>query len=227
MIRQVRRKWPAGSIDSSIPRTIPSDGPHVESSNGATKSGGRRANAGKKRFGSSYHRAHELADLTQRNIESIKDLEDAATAARTRLDRIASFVARVAGSTTFVALHVVWFAAWILWNTLPTVTEALRFDPYPFTFLTFVVSLEAIFLAAIILMSQNYEDRLTQRRSHLDPQIDLLSEQESSKMLAMLEAIHKRLGISSSDPEVSLLVESTCPETLVQQIEEIIESKEG
>ena len=110
---------------------------------------------------------------------------------------------------------------------MPTVTEALRFDPYPFTFLTFVVSLEAIFLSTIILMSQNYEERLNQRRSHLDLQIDLLSEQESSKMLGMLEAIHKRLGISSSDPEVSLLVESTCPETLVQQIEEIIESKEG
>jgi uncharacterized membrane protein len=168
-----------------------------------------------------------LDDLTQRNIESIKDLEDAATAARTRLDCIAGLVTRIAGSPVFVALHAVWFAAWILWNTLPSIAGARRFDPFPFTFLTLVVSLEAIFLSTIILMAQNYEERLTQRRNHLDLQIDLLSEQEGSKILAMLEAIHQRLGIAPSDPEVSVLEESTRPETLVQQIEEIIERKDG
>ena len=43
-----------------------------------------------------------------------------------------------------------------------------HFDPYPFTFLTLCVSLEAIFLSSFILIAQNYEMRVTERRSQLD-----------------------------------------------------------
>ena len=46
------------------------------------------------------------------------------------------------------------------------------FDPYPFSFLTLVVSLEAIFLSIFVLMSQNRAAWLADRRAHLDLQID-------------------------------------------------------
>jgi uncharacterized membrane protein len=68
-----------------------------------------------------------------------------------------------------------------------------HFDPFPFTFLTLIVSLEAIFLSTFILISQNYETRLSERRNQLDLQINLLSEQET-KMLRILERIAKRWG---------------------------------
>ena len=57
----------------------------------------------------------------------------------------------------FVALHVVWFGAWILINLL------LPFDPFPFGLLTMLVSLEAIFLSTFVLISQNRHDE----RDHL------------------------------------------------------------
>ena len=69
-------------------------------------------------------------------------------------------------------------------NDLPGVPH---FDPFPFTFLTLVVSLEAIFLSAFILISQNHETRLSERRNQLDLQINLLTEQENTKMLKLLE----------------------------------------
>jgi hypothetical protein len=43
----------------------------------------------------------------------------------------------------------------------------------------------------------------------------------------MLEAIHERLGIALSDPEVELLEETTRPGSLVQQIEQIIEKRKS
>ena len=93
--------------------------------------------------------------------------------------------------------------------------------------LTFVVSLEAIFLSTFILISQNRQNRVAERRNHLDLQINLLSEQENSKILAMLEAISEHLGLPEKDPEVRILEESTRPERLVEQIDTVIDRANG
>ena len=85
-------------------------------------------------------------------------------------------------------------------------------DPFPFQFLTLVVSLEAIFLTTFIMISQNRQGRIAERRNHLDLQINLLAEQENSKMLAMLDAIMEHLGIKDTDPDVRILEEATQPD---------------
>ena len=68
-------------------------------------------------------------------------------------------------------------ACWILINAVP---RHPHIDPFPFTFLTLVVSLEAIFLSTFILISQNHDTKISERRNHLDLQINLLSEQENT-----------------------------------------------
>ena len=173
------------------------------------------------------HHALSLDDLTKQNIETIARLEEAAEHSKTAADRLADKITRFAGSMQFVYLHVAWFAGWILFNTLAFVPEQFRIDPFPFTFLTFVVSLEAIFLSTFILITQNHEERLMEKRNLLDLQINLLSEQENSKMLLMLQSIQQRLGVSSDDPEVEVLEESTRPDALLNQIETAIENHEG
>src|SRR3954453_6286216 len=135
---------------------------------------------------SSYRQARSVADVTRENVQAMRKLDELAVAKRTVADRIAEFVARFCGSITFVWIHALWFAAWLLWNWLPGLPH---FDPYPFTFLTLCVSLEAIFLSSFILISQNYEMRISERRNQLDLQINLLSEQETTKILQMLERI--------------------------------------
>jgi uncharacterized membrane protein len=117
-----------------------------------------------------------LAVLTQRNIELIAQLEVTAAARRSSSDRVADAITHFCGSMVFIYVHVVWFGGWILWHLLPRLPQALHFDPYPFQFLTFVVSLEAIFLSTFILISHNRQSRMTELRNHLDLQINLLSE---------------------------------------------------
>ncbi len=69
--------------------------------------------------------------------------------------RLADTITAFSGSMRFVALHVIWFGAWILLNV-----SVLHFDPFPFGLLTMIVSLEAIFLSTFVLISQNrYEER--------------------------------------------------------------------
>jgi uncharacterized membrane protein len=159
-----------------------------------------------------------VEDVTRKNVHAMRQLEEATLARRTRADRIASVIARFCGSMTFIAIHVLVFAAWISFNLLPWFRH---FDPYPFTFLTLVVSLEAIFLSTFILISQNYDMRISERRNQLDLQINLLSEQENTKMLQMLERIAIKVGAHQhDDPQVRALEEATRPESLIEQIEE-------
>jgi uncharacterized membrane protein len=74
------------------------------------------------------------------------------------------------------------------------------------------------------LISQNHETRLTERRNHLDLQINLLTEQENTKMLKLLERMAQKIGVTTEDdPSVQVLEQSTRPEKLVEQIEEAAE----
>ncbi len=123
----------------------------------------------------------------------------------------------------FVWLHVVWFGLWIIWNAI---LRAKAIDPYPFNFLTLVVSLEAIFLSTFIMISENRQQRIDERRSHLDLQINLLSEQEGTKTLQLLKEIAEKLGVSpGKDPDVGMLEQATRPESLLNQIDQSF--KEG
>ena len=174
---------------------------------------------------SSYRKARSVADVTRENVQAMRRLEELAVARRTVADRIAEFVAKFCGSITFVWIHIVVFAAWVAWNALPGLP---RFDPYPFTFLTLCVSLEAIFLSSFILIAQNYEMRITERRNQLDLQINLLAEQENTKMLQLMDRMAKKMGLyEEDDPEIKVLEQATRPETLARQIEDAIREQTG
>src|SRR5262245_42796947 len=67
-----------------------------------------------------------LDDLTKRNIETIAQMEEAADHSKTTADRVADKITRFAGSMQFVYLHLAWFAAWILFNTLAIIPQHWR-----------------------------------------------------------------------------------------------------
>ncbi len=168
----------------------------------------------------SYHTPRTASELTERNIAAIAQLEEAADAKRSHSDVIADRIANFCGSMKFVWVHLIWFGFWIVWNEAPGIKHP---DPFPFSFLTLVVSLEAIFLTTFVMISQNRQGRLADRRNHLDLQINLLAEQENSKMLTMLKALLEHAGIDDGDPEVHILEEATQPDKLVEQIEKVME----
>ncbi len=158
------------------------------------------------------------------NVKTIAELERAAEQNCSRADRIAGAITNFCGSMAFVWVHVAWFGAWILWNTL---ARAHSIDPYPFNFLTMVVSLEAIFLSTFIMISENRQGRLDERRTHLDLQINLLSEQENTKMLQLLTAIARKLEVDDGgDPSIAVLEQATRPDALLQQIDDMAKEKE-
>jgi len=155
----------------------------------------------------------------KRNVRAITTIEHAAMESRSGAERIADTIARQAGKISFVIAHAVWFFGWIAANSgfLPKVRA---FDPFPYQFLTFVVSLEAIFLSLFILISQNRSSRQADARSHLDLQINLLAEQESTKMLQMLQSLCKYHHLAiADDAELESLIAPTEPAELLKELE--------
>jgi uncharacterized membrane protein len=96
------------------------------------------------------------------------------------------------------------------------------FDPFPYSFLTLVVSLEAIFLALLVLKSQNRMTKEADKRAHIDLQINMLAEQEGTKILNMIQRIGKHLGL---EEEIDEAMQQLSQETDVNQVAKTLDEK--
>jgi len=156
----------------------------------------------------------------QKNIETILKLEKETIQNLSIVEQIADKVTSLARRTLFIILHVFWFGGWILINS-KVISGITPFDPFPFSFLTLIVSLEAIFLTLLVLMSQNRMTKETEKRAHLDLQINMLDEQETTMILRMVQKITKHLGLEEGmDNSLKDLSEATDVNSLAKIIDE-------
>jgi uncharacterized membrane protein len=107
--------------------------------------------------------------------------------ARSAQNRVADQITAFAGSMLFVYIHIIWFGCWIGFGV----------EPFPFGFLTMIVSLEAIFLSTFVLISQNRAD--AGRRVIADQQWQTVKKEDeqnqellnlSGEILELVQAIH-------------------------------------
>jgi uncharacterized membrane protein len=157
----------------------------------------------------------------QKNIESIMRLDKETSRQRSTAEHVADKITTFAGSTPFILFHIAWFGAWILVN-LSLIPGVQPFDPLPFSFLTLVVSLEAIFLALLVLKSQNRMTKEADKRAHIELQINMLAEQEGTKILNMIQRIGKHLGL---EEEIDEVMQQLSEETDVNQVAKKLDEK--
>jgi len=156
----------------------------------------------------------------RRNVREICKIEEEALQARSAGERFGDIVVSQSGRFWFIALHAAWFGSWILFNS-HLIPKFRTFDAFPFPLLTTVVSLESIFLSLFILMSQNRSSRQADQRAHLDLQINLLAEHESTKMLELLQSLCEREGLDvARDAEVKELMSRTKPTDILRELKE-------
>jgi uncharacterized membrane protein len=161
-----------------------------------------------------------LSKVVERNIRTIIQLRLQAARARSVQDRIADAITAFSGHMAFVYVHVVWFGVWILLNTGRVGVRP--FDPFPYGLLTMVVSLEAIFLATFVLISQNRLSEEAEHRADLALHIGLLTEHELTRVLQMLDAIQDKMAIENHEnSELADLEIETKPEDVLAEIERL------
>jgi uncharacterized membrane protein len=158
--------------------------------------------------------------VADENIRAVARLQEQAERRRSCVERFSDAVTSLAARETTVVAHVVWFAAWVLVNS-NHVRFIRPFDPFPFSWLTTLVSLEAIFLTLFVLASQNRMTQDADRRAHLDLQVNLLSEQEMTMVLRMLGEVcqHFNLRATVSSPKYQEMVRRTDLSQLAEQLD--------
>jgi uncharacterized membrane protein len=158
-----------------------------------------------------------LCDVIQQNIQKLSRLRAEARAVRGPEEKLADAITDVSGRMSFVYFHLLWFGLWIGVNSGHFGLHP--FDPFPYGLLTMIVSLEAIFLATFVLISQNRLSAEAERRADLALQIGLLTEHEVTRVLQMLDAIQDKMGIENDqDSELAQLETQTKPEDVLAAI---------
>ncbi len=148
-----------------------------------------------------------------KNISDVGAMEVRGLHDRSRGEHISDAISGLASTPAFTLAHVFFFAGWLVTQT-GMVSLVPIFDPFPFTFLTLVVSLEAIFLSLFVLISQTRMTRQTDLLGHLDLQVNLLAEQESTKTLKLLYAIAEHLKVPDLPSDQTLADDTSVPELI-------------
>jgi len=160
------------------------------------------------------------------HINSIVKQEEQALERRSVSERLADTVGAFVGSLTFVVIHLVLVAGWVVVNTgrIPGVKP---FDPWPFSLLGVIVAVEAVVLSSFIIMRQNRMMRRGEQREHLNLQINLLAEKEITAVLQLVRALCTHMGLQSiaADKDIRELSQKTSIESLHQKLEDRLPGK--
>jgi uncharacterized membrane protein len=160
-----------------------------------------------------------LSKVLEDNIRLISKYREENEKQKSLQDHLADIITRWSGSMFFVYGHVIWFGIWIVINV--NLLGLKPFDPFPFGLLTTIVSLEAIFLSTFVLVSQNRQAALADRRAELDLQINLLAEYEMTRVLTLVNRLAQKFDIEDCDnDELAELEEDVRPDHLLKELED-------
>jgi uncharacterized membrane protein len=151
-----------------------------------------------------------MTDISRRR-NAIQSFKAKINARRTSFEKLADWLTTSFGTITFFLINAACFFAWIAFNTV---------DPYPFNFLTMVVSLEAIFLSIIVLISQNRETKITELREEIELYINTYAESEITKILHLLTQLSEKAGIDlTNDKELQSMLKSLSEDAIAKELE--------
>jgi len=154
----------------------------------------------------------------------IKSYEAKALKRRTFVGQLADALTSTFGTIGFLIFNIILFIFWLLINSgrLPIIPA---FDPYPYTMLTTVVSLEAIVLTVIVMMSQNRASVTSIIREELELQVELITEKEITMVLKLLKKYLEKSNIDITDPELDEMLKEVDTSYIERKLEEQIMPK--
>lgn len=159
---------------------------------------------------------------TKQRKKIFQSIKAKADSERTATERIADWMTLHFGSMTFLLINVILFTLWILINT-NQIEFLSPFDPFPFSLLTTIVSLEAIILAVFVLISQNRNSKVDDLREETHLQVNLIAEKEITKLMKMMAIVLERQGVDlSQDPELKKLLKPISEEEIENKLEKEI-----
>jgi uncharacterized membrane protein len=124
-------------------------------------------------------------------LRGIKNLNEVMEERLTTWERIANGIAGLAASRGFLVAHAAAFGGWIVANLLLGDRAP---DPFPFPFLCFWSSTEAIFLSLFILISQNLQSQKDRLRTVMEYQVALKAQFEIMQLHRKMDEMPMRIA---------------------------------
>jgi uncharacterized membrane protein len=132
-------------------------------------------------------------------LDSFKDHEEQQiSGVQLAIERISYFF----GSPAYFAFASVFIIGWAAVNTYGAHHGWQHVDEPPFFWLQGLVSSNALLLTVAVLIRQNRMSEVAEHRSHLDLQINLLSEQKVTKILQLVDALQRDGRTPGDRPDV-------------------------
>jgi uncharacterized membrane protein len=163
----------------------------------------------------------ELPSSVSENIGTIADFyarhEEHVTATQRIVEKVALFL----GGPVYVAGSIVFILCWIAVNITATDLHFKTFDPAPFSMLQGIVSFNAFVISTTVLIRQNRMSRLADHHAHLDLQVNLLTEEKTSKIIELLAELRRDLPNVQShvDDEAQELAKPADAKAVLEAIE--------
>jgi uncharacterized membrane protein len=166
-----------------------------------------------------------MTEVHHKGWKIVRSFEAEALRKRPLIVKIADFLTSYFGTVGFLVANVVIYGFWILANegVIPGIPV---FDPYPYSFMNSFVSIEAIILTVIVLMSQNREGQRDVLRNELGLQVELISEKEITKILQLLKQLLKEQDKLKGDPELTEMTEEIDTSYIERKLEQQLNKSE-
>ena len=127
-------------------------------------------------------------------MAAAKDINEETEDNRSAVERAADWVTEFSGSIPFLGIHLVWFTVWIALNVAPLdASSAGGFDPFPFGLLTMCVSLEAIILSVLVMLSQNRQVARDRIRNDIEYQVNVSAEAKVAHLHQKIDQLEEAL----------------------------------
>lgn len=141
-----------------------------------------------------------------------------------RLEHISGFV----GRPLYIGSILLFVAFWMLANVAARQFGLVEFDPAPFIWLQGIMGLGALLTATVVLIKQGRLAKIEEQRAHLDLQVNLLTEQKTTKIIDLLEELRRDLPMVKNrpDPEAAALQQPTDPHLVLAALDERLETEE-
>ena len=161
------------------------------------------------------------ADPITHNIESIAAFYQREHQKVTGSQRVAETIGNIISRPIFLGCIVLFVAVWIVANLAMREMNLTVFDPPPFFWLQGMVSLLALLTTTVVLIRQERLAKLEERREHLDLQVNLLTEQKTTKLIHLLEELRRDLPMvrDRHDPESEAMQQPTDPHRVLAEMD--------
>jgi|GEM_PF-402617 len=160
-------------------------------------------------------------DVISQNIDSIAAFYKREHEKVTAQQRVVERISQLAAQPLFLSATLLVIALWILVNVGLQLFNQDPFDPQPYQSLQGVITLQALLTTTAVLIRQERLAKIDELRDHLDLQLNLLTEQKTTKLINLIEELRFDLPMvrNRQDVQSEAMQQATDPQRVLNEID--------